>query len=582
MKLYTNTILPLLRLIAPDDRKKALGIIVLMIFNAILDFFSLASFLPLIFLLVNPAFISSNQYINKLYEAFNFSSQANFIITLTVGVLLLTLFKTTLNHWITKAKANFSFSLGSSLSSRMLSRYLEIDYLKFTQTDFTRELNRIANLPIAFANNIFMPLANLVTEGLVFLTLLLCIAMYDPGIFLLIIAILAPVGLLYRVQRKQMKKNSQEIKEKYPLSLKSAMQVVEGLVDIKASGKESFFKIKFDQISQRLADAFARDHASQSGATRLTEVIAVLITCLIIIYSVAIGQGYQQKLLLLGIYAGASFRMIPSINRILNSILQIKSHEYLFKELDITGIEAIDAYEPSIPLKFDKSIEIIGVSFQYPNGANVLQNASLVINKGEKIALVGKSGTGKTTLLLILLQFLKEQSGQILLDGVGHDRKYQKAWRKIFGYVPQNPYLLDGTIAENIAFGLIPEQIDTTKIEQLIVELDLEQMISQLPDGLATLVGEKGIKLSGGQRQRIAIARVLYADAEVLLFDEITNQLDTTSEQEILHTLEKASLRNKTMVMITHHAHLLNRFDRIVRLENGVLTDESTSKSTNW
>lgn len=582
MKLYTNTIVPLLRLIAPDDRKKALGIIVLMIFNAILDFFSLASFLPLIFLLVNPAFISSNLYINKLYEAFNFSSQANFIITLTVGVLLLTLFKTTLNHWITKAKANFSFFLGSSLSSRMLSRYLEIDYLKFTQTDFTRELNRIANLPIAFANNIFMPLANLVTEGLVFLILLLCIVMYDPGIFLLIITILAPVGLLYRVQRKQMKKNSHEIKEKYPLSLKSAMQVVEGLIDIKASGKESFFKIKFDQISQRLAGAFARDHASQSGATRLTEVIAVLITCLIIIYSVAIGQGYQQKLLLLGVYAGASFRMIPSINRILNSILQIKSHEHLFKELDITGTQSIDNYESSIPLKFDKSIEIIGVSFQYPNGANVLQNASLVINKGEKIALVGKSGTGKTTLLLILLQFLKEQSGQILLDGVGHDRKYQKAWRKIFGYVPQNPYLLDGTIAENIAFGLSPEQIDTTKIEQLIVELDLEQMISQLPDGLATLVGEKGIKLSGGQRQRIAIARVLYADAEVLLFDEITNQLDTTSEQEILHTLEKAALRNKTMVMITHHTHLLNRFDRIVKLENGVLTDESTSKSTNW
>lgn len=577
MKFYKTTI-PLLTLIEPGDRRKAIGIVALMILNAILDFFSLASFLPLIFLLVNPDFISSNPYISKLYGVFNFSSQSNFIITLTIGLLLLTLLKTLLNHWITKVKANFSFSIGSSLSSLMLSRFLETGYLKFTQSDFTRELNRIANLPIAFANNIIMPLANLVTEGLVFLILLFCIMLYDPRIFLLIIAILSPVGLLYRIQRKQMAKNSKEIKEKYPLSLKNALQIVEGLIDIKAAGKESFFKIKFDQISQRLANAFARDHTAQSGATRFTEVIAVLITCLIIIYSVVIGQGYQQKLLLLGIYAGASFRMIPSVNRILNSILQIKSHEYLFNELDIVAFQPKDGDEPTVSLPFKKTIELIAVSFQYPNGVIILNNASITIHKGEKIALIGKSGTGKTTLILILLQFLKEQSGQILLDGLNSEPKNLKAWRRIFGYVPQNPYLLDGTIAENIGFGLVAEEIDAKKIEHLVKELDLEEMISQLPDGLATIIGEKGIKLSGGQRQRIAIARVIYADAEVLLFDEITNQLDTRSEQEILQTLERVASKNKTIVMITHHAHLLNRFDRVIKLENGVFLDESHSK----
>ena len=577
MKFYNTIMRPLLLLLTQDEKKKGVGIIVLMIFNALLDFFSIASFLPLIFLLVSPDFLNSNYFISTIYRMLAFSSPASFIIEVSIGVLIFTLIKSVVGLWINRTKANFSFSIGSHLSSRMLSQYLEMDYLKFTQSDFTKELNRIANLPIAFANNIIMPLATLLSEGLVFLILLGCVVVYDLKIFSLIITILAPVGLLYRIQRNQLKKNSADLKEKYPLTLKHALQSVEGLIDIKASGKELFFKTRFDQISQRLAKTFVRDHTTQSGATRLTEVIAAFIICSIIIYSVVIDQNYQQKLLLLGIYAGASFRMIPSINRILNSILQIKSHEYLFDELKIISHQPAHDYEPVAPLPLVKTIELINVTFRYPNGVLVLNNASLIIHKGEKIALVGKSGTGKTTLLLLLLQFLKSQSGEIRLDGEEIGSQNPKAWRRIFGYVSQNPYLLDGTIAENIAFGLPAEEIDTKKIEQLVKELDLEEMILQLPEGLSTFIGAKGIKLSGGQRQRIAIARALYANAEVLLFDEITNQLDAKSEQEILRTLEKVASQNKTIIMITHHDHLLKHFDRVLTLENGTLVEKIPS-----
>ena len=577
MKFYSTIMRPLLLLLTQDEKRKGVGIVALMIFNALLDFFSLASFLPLIFLLVSPDFLTSNYFISSIYRQLAFSSPASFIIAISIGVLIFTLIKNMVGLWITRSKANFSFSIGSHLSSRMLSQYLEMDYLKFTQSDFTKELNRIANLPIAFANNIIMPLASLLSEGLVFLILLGCVVVYDLKIFALIITILAPVGLLYRIQRNQLKKNSADLKEKYPLTLKHALQSVEGLIDIKASGKESFFKTRFDQISQRLAKTFVRDHTTQSGATRLTEVIAAFIICSIIIYSVVTDQNYQQKLLLLGIYAGASFRMIPSINRILNSVLQIKSHEYLFDELKIISHQPAHDYEPVAPLPPVKTIELLKVTFRYPNGTLVLNNASLIIHKGEKIALVGKSGTGKTTLLLLLLQFLKSQSGEIRLDGEEIGSKNPKAWRRIFGYVPQNPYLLDGTIAENIAFGLPAEDIDPKKIEQLVKQLDLKEMIQSLPEGLSTFIGEKGIKLSGGQRQRIAIARALYANAEVLLFDEITNQLDAKSEQEILRTLEKVALQNKTIIMITHHDHLLKHFNRVLTLEYGTLVEKIPS-----
>jgi len=457
---------------------------------------------------------------------------------------------------------------------------MEISFLKFTQSDFTKELNRVANLPIAFANNIIMPLANLLSEGLVFLILLLCVVVYDIKIFLLLLAIVIPIRLVYNLKRKSISSTSDDLKRKYPLTLKYALQAIEGLMDIKAFGRENFFKNRFNESSRTLANTFVRDHVNQTGPTRLTEIIAAFIVCAIVAYSILSKQNNQQIFLLLGIYAGVSFRMIPSINRILNALMQIRSHEYLFKELEVLiNFQTVKNQERVAPLVFARAIELKNISFQYPDGAVVLTDASLAINKGQKIALVGKSGAGKTTILLILLQFLRANSGKIILDGVEMGDDIVK-WKNIFSYVSQSPYIVDGSIAENIAFGFSKDEISFEKINQLIKDLDLEEMISQLPDGLSTQIGEKGVKLSGGQRQRIAIARALYTDAEVLLFDEITNQLDVHTEQEIIQTLTKVAYQQKTILMITHHEHLLNKFDRILSLENGKIVEVTLTRTS--
>jgi len=211
---------------------------------------------------------------------------------------------------------------------------MEINFLKFTQSDYTKELNRIANIPIAFANNVIMPLANLLSEGLVFALLLVCIATYDIKIFLLLLIIVVPVRLVYYLNRKGVSATSDDLKKKYPLSWKFGLQAIEGWMDIKASVKENFFKKRFVDASQSLAKTFTRDHVNQTGPSRLTEIIAAFIICAIIVYSLLDHQNSQQTFLLLSVYAGASFRMIPGINRILNALMQIKSHEYLLKELE--------------------------------------------------------------------------------------------------------------------------------------------------------------------------------------------------------------------------------------------------------
>ena len=549
--------------------------------NALLDFFSLASFLPLIFLLINADFISSNKYFGWLYSYLNFTSTSSFIVVFTGFVLAFTIFKNVAALWITRVKATYCSTLGSELSSQMLARYTEQSYLRFTQQDFSKEINRITNVPFAFANNIIMPLANLLSEGLVFLTLLICIALYDIKMFGLVVVALTPIVFVYIINRKNLSQTSINLKFKYPRTLKHAIQVVEGLVDIRAFRKVSFFKNQFDLTSRDLAKALSLDHTYQTSASRLTEIIAALIICCMIVYSVVSNQNTQHTFLLLGIYAGASFRMIPSLNRMLNAIAQIKSYEYLFAELvELTNIPTKKEEPRFFLLPFTKTIEMKDISFQYPDRERILYSVSLVIHKGEKIALVGKSGEGKTTILLLLLQFLRGSGGKLLLDGVEINKNNVSQWRKIFAYVPQNPYMLDGTIAENVAFGFSAEEFNWGKIQELIRDLELEDMIRQFPEGLSTQVGERGIKLSGGQRQRVAIARALYADAEVLLLDEVTNQLDAESEQEIIKTLERITLQKKTILMVTHHAHLFSRFDRVLTLENGTILEHPKVKES--
>ena len=570
MSFYKTILHPVRHLLLQSDQKKGIWIVVLMVLNALLDFFGLASFLPLLFLLINQNFITSNKYVFWLYSYFNFSSASSFTIAFTGFVLTFIIFKNVVALWITRAKASFCFAVGSGLSSRMLARYAEVSYLQFSQSDFSKEINRIANVPIAFANNIIMPLANLLSEGLVFLLLLICVAIYDLKIFALIVVVLTPIAFVYVLNRQNLSQISNELKYKYPLTLKYVIQFVEGLIDIKAFRKESFFKSRFGEASRDFTKTLARDHVYQTSASRLTEIIAALIICMLIIYSIISNVDTQHTLLLLGIYAGASFRMIPSVNRILHALTQIKSYEYLFNELGgllFLQMKVKTTRESVLP--FTKTIEIRDISFQYPCREEILHSISFTIQKGERIALVGKSGGGKTTVIMLLLKFLNGSSGRIFLDGQEVNGDELNEWRKIFAYVPQSPYILDGTIVENIAFGYLPEEIDHDKIKQLIRDLELEEMINQLPQGLATQVGEKGVKLSGGQRQRIAIARALYAEAEVLLLDEVTNQLDPKSEKEIITTLEKISSQQKTFLMVTHHEHLLNHFDRVLTLENG-------------
>jgi ABC-type multidrug transport system fused ATPase/permease subunit len=292
--------------------------------------------------------------------------------------------------------------------------------------------------------------------------------------------------------------------------------------------------------------------------------VAFLI-CSLTAYVVATKLPHEQALLLLGVYAGACFRIIPSVNRILLAVYQIRTHEHILQELGPDLNNPIDLHHATVP--FTKALSARGISFGYAGQEILLRSASMTIQKGERVAITGNSGGGKTTFLLLLMGFLKPQGGEIVCDN--HVIRDHTIWSGQIGYVPQNPILLNLSIAENIAFGCPPEEIDLKKIKTLLDDVHLTALVENLPDGTSTMIGENGVKFSGGQRQRLAIARALYHDAVILLLDEVTNQVQPQMERDILSVLSSQAAKGKTIVTVTHKVTYPEYFDSIYALENG-------------
>jgi ATP-binding cassette, subfamily B, bacterial PglK len=573
LSFYKTIVQAILRNLTPDQQKKGFLIIVLMGFNAILDFFSIASFLPLMALVIDPSSARSNPTINDLYSFFEFTSHATFITTITIGVLLFVVVKNVISLWIARVKASYAFNIRSDISSRTISAYLSSSFSEFTHKDFTKELHKITSHPLAFANNIILSLTTILSETLVGIFIITCIAYYDYQVLLLVALVLVPVFVVLHTRKRRLNKISKELKTTYPQLLKYSNQAIEGFVEINAYQKHVFFIDRFEKVSKKLTDTFIKDQVLQAGTLRLTELIVAFVMCSLILYSVAIGLQYQQTLILLGVYAGASFRLVPSINRIIHAFQQLRTNEHVLHELKITP----NSLEPqaSIPadVEFLKSIQLNNISFQYPAGPPALREVSLTIMKGEKLAITGASGEGKTTLLLVLLGFIDQAEGELLVDGKKINNKL--AWRRLIGYVPQNPYMLDGTVAENIAFGIPSEKIDRAKVLRLINKLALNDLVKYMPDGIDSRIGEHGAKLSGGQRQRIALARALYNEAEILLLDEVTNQVHSTMETEIMNLLNDLKEEKKTILIVTHRIIHPEFFDKILKLEGGKLLQET-------
>jgi ABC-type multidrug transport system fused ATPase/permease subunit len=342
--------------------------------------------------------------------------------------------------------------------------------------------------------------------------------------------------------------------------------------EVKIAGREAFFESRFRAARRALADV-RRRRASTASALRLGVESVLIVSVLIVVLLVTLrGDSGAEAVSLLALFAYAGVRAVPSANRIMLNTGYLREGRPFARavaaDFAALGTRPSRPHGPEPSVEFRATLACDHVTFVYADTTRpALHDVNVVIRRGESVGIVGPTGAGKSTLVDVLLGLLTPTSGRVLLDGEDL-RGEERAWQRLIGYVPQDPYLLDDSLRRNIAFGVPDSVIDEQRVARACSLAQLDEFVRQLPDGVETVIGEDGVRLSGGQRQRVAIARALYQDPAVLVFDEATAALDNQTERELTRAI--AALHGeRTLIVIAHRLSTVESCDRLIFLQDG-------------
>jgi len=548
-------------------------IVILLLINSFLDVFTIASVLPLVVLLLSPQFILSNKFLKSIYDIIGFNSSTDFFIAATCIVILLFIIKNIVSYFIFHYQSKYAFSVSARLSKNMIDHFYTLPYLTITNSDTSIYLNRIVNIPASFVSNILLSLFTIFSEGLIFILISTGLLIYNFNIFILLLLVLTPgTFLYYSVRKKKLSSLNNSLKSKLPEVLKLATEAIKGFVESTLFQKQGYFANKFDKINKGLNRDYTKLSTAQGTSIKFLEIIVMVGIGILFIYSILFITDKRETVLLLSLFVAASYKIVPSVNKIFIAFLNAKTHQYTLDELsEITNYNPSRINYNSKPVYLNKNIELKNISFEYPESSFKLDAPNFFIKKGEKVGIRGQSGSGKTTLINIIIGLIALQKGEILIDGIKVNAENIYSWQKLIGYVKQDPFIFNDSLISNIAVGETPEDFNRDRIKSILNFLNLDSLLNSLPDGLNTNIGEEGSKLSVGQKQRVAIARVLYSDKEVLIFDEVTSNLDKETEQEVIRSIIKIARQDKTIIFISHKEEILNTCDKVYRIDNGMV-----------
>lgn len=558
---------------------RCIGMIIAMVFGALLEAVGIGVVLPLISLLSDKGFRAQYPSVAKLFYDCGFETHTDFIIAVSVLILLLYFLKNLYIVWETRLQIRFSVKHQIYYAKALLAEYLMKPYL-FHVDHNTAALIRNVNVgaQTIFAGILVCAL-QLLTECVTVLMIWGMLIMVDPFTAIVVASAISALLLgIIRAFQRQIVMQGVVKNECDARCIKWLNQGLGAIKETKIMHKEAFFLDEFSKAYVEYGKAQGRFSFLNQIQRNILEVFVVSGLMLLIIVKAWAGENPENIVSLLGVLALAAFRLIPSAVRIMNYVNAIKFQLPLFDELqqELEGIrQHKDGHEQlqigvhSAPMQFSKEIVVKELGFRFPDTSkNVLENVSFEIHKGAYVGIIGPSGAGKTTFVDILLGLLPPTKGNICVDGKDI-QKDLRGWQENLAYVPQSIYLLDATIKENIALGEPIEAIDDERIEKALRMAELYDFVEELPKGINTMVGERGVKLSGGQRQRIGIARALYQGPEILVLDEATSALDNITEKNITDTILKLK-GIITIISIAHRVSTLEDCDYKVEFKKGV------------
>ena len=570
-------------LLTLHERKRGLLVLVLVMGMALLETAGVASVMPFLAVLGNPEMLHTNPMLNTLYtyaQSLGISSPDDFLIALGIGAFALIIVSAVYRIITHYAMNRYIEMLRHSIGTRLLETYLRQPYAFFLDRHSGDMSKTILSEVDQLIGNVFRPIYNMFSYSLVLIAITALLLMVNLWLALLAVSILGGLYALVFLSLKHKLKRLGDIlvvanKERFM----AAGEAFGGIKDIKLLGREQSYLSRFSEPSQKYASTHASHHTLNQVPNFLIEAIIfgamLLLTVLLLITAGGLSSSVLGQFLpILGLYAFAAYRMKPAVHHIYEGLASLRygyaAVNNLYADLHPRNIPAQFPKTTLASIKAKYSIALQHLSYTYPKATKpALVDLNLEIPINSAVGLVGSTGAGKTTLVDVILGLLRPTYGAITVDGVPITNDQLRAWQQSLGYVPQDIFLTDSTVAENIALGIPLEQIDHEQVTRCAHMAQVHDFIMKdMPAQYDTLVGERGVRLSGGQRQRIGIARALYHNPEVLVFDEATSALDTVTERAVMEAID-ALAHQKTIILIAHRLSTVKNCSQIVLLDQG-------------
>ena len=578
-KLISN----LFNLLSPYQRKRFYVLQLLVILMTIVEILGVASIIPFMALVGDMTQLQQDTFIAKFYQMSGINSESQFVFVLGICVLIMLFISMIISVFTVWGLSMFANKIGTEIADRLYTHYLNQEWLFHASGSSAQLTKKIATETMRVTGAVLVPLMQLNSKVILSLFMSISIFVYDPKVAAIGLSIFAiSYFFLFKGVRNRLNKNGIAISEVNEERFRLMNEGFGGIKDVLLMGRDNDFIDRFNKTGKTLAYSQGINAALAQAPRYFVELLAFGSMISLILYLIASHNGNLGMILpIISVYAIVTIKLLPAFQQIYSSIAIIRANIPAFESIQQDLYDSLMRGETSKKVEQSylypkKEISLEKVRFTYPNKKEpALDGLSISIPINSVIGIVGPSGSGKSTLIDILLGLIEPDQGKLKIDNKIIDSKNCRSWQNTIGFVAQSIFLSEGSIAENVAFGIPNNEIDFKQVEYALKLAHLTELTKSLKEGIHTKVGERGIQLSGGQRQRIGIARALYHKAEVLMFDEATSSLDGITEKMIMKAIHNFS-GQKTIILIAHRIKTVQKCHKIFFIDNGKVADQGT------